>query len=192
MKLQIAQFVLQGRLHLFSYNYLCFCQISFKGSDEYLTQITGTYGHISGGDLITSISFITTKQKYGPFGHETGESFSTPSGKKIMGFFGRAADYLDQIGIVVAEEPPHQSLISPTTFKPIENEEWVHVEGPWGVAEETNFYDGRGNIVEIEVAYNKDCILRIQTTYQQNGIHFKQPAQGGPGGEVAKVRELHF
>jgi len=138
--------------------------------------------------MITSLTFISNKQKYGPFGHKTGESFKTPRGKKIMGFFGRSAAYLDQIGIVVANQP----IDNPTSFKPIENEEWVLVEGPWGIKEETNFYNGRGNIVEIEVAYNKDYVIRIQTTYQENGTNFKQRAIGGQGGEVAKVRGPYF
>lgn len=164
-----------------------------------MTQIHGTYGHIFGEEMITSLTFMSNKQKYGPFGRQIGESFSTPSGKKIMGFFGRVAAYFDQIGIVVAEAPQiHQPQVNPQSSEHVntnvasENEDWILVEGPWGVEEESNFYDGRGNIIEIEVAYNKDYILCIQTTYQQTGTIFKQEANGGQGGQVAKVRNLFF
>jgi len=153
-----------------------------------LTQINGTYDYISSGEMITSMTFNSNKQKYGPFGNEIGESFKTPSGKKIMGFFGRSATYLDQIGVVVVDQP----LYSPTSLKTIENEDWVLVEGPWGVKEKTNFYNGRGNIVEIKVAYSKDYVISIQTTYHENGTNFKQGAIGGQGGEVAKVRGPYF
>lgn len=61
------------------------------------------------------------------------------------------------------------------------------VQGPWGVKEETNFYDGTGDIAEIEVAFTKEYIVRIQTSYVLNGVVFKQAPLGGPGGEVAKV-----
>jgi len=64
------------------------------------------------------------------------------------------------------------------------------VQGPWGSKVETNFHDGNGEIVEIEVAYNKQYIVRIQTTYVLNGRTFKQAPQGGPGGDVAKVSDL--
>jgi len=64
------------------------------------------------------------------------------------------------------------------------------VEGPWGSKEETTFYDGNGDIIEIEVAFNKQYILRIQTTYILNGMTFKQAPQGGLGGDVSKVSNL--
>jgi hypothetical protein len=66
------------------------------------------------------------------------------------------------------------------------------VQGPWGSKQETTFYDGSGDITEIEVAYNRDYIVRIQTTYVLNGMVFKQAPQGGRGGDVTKVRDLFY
>lgn len=82
-------------------------QISFTGADEYLTQIKGTHAQVSGIEIITSISFISNKMTYGPFGRETGTAFQSPTGKRIVGLFGRAATYVDKIGVVVTEAPKH-------------------------------------------------------------------------------------
>jgi hypothetical protein len=64
------------------------------------------------------------------------------------------------------------------------------VEGPWGSNEETTFYDGNGNITEIEVAFNKQYIVRVQTTFILNGMTFKQAPRGGSSGDVSKVSNL--
>ncbi|XP_062083700.1 mannose/glucose-specific lectin-like [Humulus lupulus] len=58
---------------------------------EYLTAISGTYGNYNGApDVITSISFTTNFQVYGPFGTAVGTPFATSE-----------TDYLDAIGIYV-------------------------------------------------------------------------------------------
>lgn len=73
---------------------------------------------------------------------------------------------------------------------PIEGFDDKVVEGPWGSNEETTFYDGDGDITEIEVAFNKQYIVRIQTTFILNGRTFKQAPRGGPSGDVSKVSNL--
>jgi len=67
---------------------------------------------MSCGEVITSLMFISNKKEYGPFGQEIGKSFESPHGKKIVGFFGRAATYLDQIGVVV-EAPILDPIVKP-------------------------------------------------------------------------------
>lgn len=69
---------------------------------EYLTSISGSYGSFySGGPVvITSLCFDTNRTKYGPFGSNSGTSFSIGmEGGAIVGFHGRAGHWLDAIGV---------------------------------------------------------------------------------------------
>ncbi|KAF4380944.1 hypothetical protein F8388_011866 [Cannabis sativa] len=73
-----------------------------RGSAEYLTSISGTYGKYLNLTVITSISFITNLKTYGPFGGETGTPFSLPiQGGVVVGFHGKSGDFVDSIGIYV-------------------------------------------------------------------------------------------
>ncbi|KAM7473130.1 hypothetical protein LguiB_020373 [Lonicera macranthoides] len=73
---------------------------------EYLISISGTYGNFASVVTITSLSFTTNKDTYGPFGTGSGTSFSIPiNNNMVVGFHGRAAYYLDAIGIFVKPEP---------------------------------------------------------------------------------------
>uniref|UniRef100_A0A803PUJ6 Jacalin-type lectin domain-containing protein n=1 Tax=Cannabis sativa TaxID=3483 RepID=A0A803PUJ6_CANSA len=77
-----------------------------RGSAEYLTSISGTYGKYLNLTVITSISFITNLKTYGPFGGKTGTPFSLPiQGGVVVGFHGKSGDFVDSIGVYVK---PHQ------------------------------------------------------------------------------------
>ncbi|XP_052201300.1 jacalin-related lectin 3 isoform X2 [Diospyros lotus] len=81
-------------------------KITFDYPYEILTHITGFYGPamIMGPTVIKSLSFHTTKTKYGPFGEERGQQFSTKLREgKIVGFHGRKGLFLDAIGVHVVE-----------------------------------------------------------------------------------------
>ncbi|XP_054820018.1 mannose/glucose-specific lectin-like [Prosopis cineraria] len=72
---------------------------------EHLISISGTYGAFARLQTITSLSFTTNLATYGPFGSSSGTSFSIPiSNNTIVGFHGKAGDYLDAIGIFVRPE----------------------------------------------------------------------------------------
>ncbi|GKV44482.1 hypothetical protein SLEP1_g51663 [Rubroshorea leprosula] len=72
---------------------------------EHLISISGTYGPFAGLLTITSLSFITNRATYGPFGTTSGTSFSIPmNNSTVVGFHGRAGHYLDAIGIFVKPE----------------------------------------------------------------------------------------
>lgn len=50
--------------------------------------------------VVKSLTFHTTKGKYGPFGEEQGPEFSSNiKGGRIVGFFGREGLFLDAIGV---------------------------------------------------------------------------------------------
>jgi len=123
--------------------------------------------------MITSLTFITNKKTYGPFGIVTDKKFESKIHGKVVGFFGRSDEFLDQIGLITE--------VSPKGY------EVVLSQGPWGGKNGTIFYDGKGTIVGIIVTYNKKHVISLQAIYSQGGAIFKADFHGGPGGKTAKV-----
>ncbi|KAK3006893.1 hypothetical protein RJ639_017517 [Escallonia herrerae] len=79
-------------------------KINLTGTDQIFVGIAGFFGPIegdSGLEGITSITFYTTKMKYGPFGNGMRGTYfaSTPSKGKLVGFHGRNGAYLHAIGV---------------------------------------------------------------------------------------------
>lgn len=78
-------------------------RIKFDYPHEVLKCISGYYATINRDEkptLIKSLTFHTTRGKYGPFGEELGTYFtSTTTEGKVVGFHGRSALYLDAIGV---------------------------------------------------------------------------------------------
>lgn len=69
----------------------------------------GHYGSLKGWGpaLIKSLTLISNKRTYGPYGTEEGTYFSLPMiGGKIVGFHGKGGWYLDAIGVHL--EPTHK------------------------------------------------------------------------------------
>ncbi|KAM7272996.1 hypothetical protein ACFE04_027660 [Oxalis oulophora] len=70
---------------------------------EVLTCITGYYCPVNSNErmnVIKSLTFNTSRGKYGPFGEEIGTYFtSTTTQGMVVGFHGRASSYLDAIGV---------------------------------------------------------------------------------------------
>lgn len=79
------------------------------GANDDLFYISGAVGEflvgIEGrcGDVVDSLVFITNigrrSPKYGGNGGANAYAFSVPSPGQIVGFAGRAGDYIDQIGV---------------------------------------------------------------------------------------------
>ncbi|KAG6419686.1 hypothetical protein SASPL_116195 [Salvia splendens] len=82
-------------------------KVVFDYPSEILTHLTGYMGPtmIMGPSVVKSLTFHTTKGKYGPYGEEEGEFFSTKlkEGSIIVGFHGRRGLFLDAIGVHVLE-----------------------------------------------------------------------------------------
>lgn len=74
-------------------------QIVLDFPNEYVTQVKGTTGKVGSLRVITSLTFITNKQTYGPYGAVTGTEFGSPAGLLVTGFFGKGGDSLDQFGV---------------------------------------------------------------------------------------------
>lgn len=82
---------------------LCSFQVPFAYPNEVLNCICGYYSSINRDErpkVITSLTFYTTRGKYGPYGEEIGTFFtSTTTEGKVVGFHGRSGLYLDAIGV---------------------------------------------------------------------------------------------
>ncbi|XP_073108270.1 mannose/glucose-specific lectin [Elaeis guineensis] len=69
------------------------------GTNNNLEAISGHYGNYYGKTVIKSLTFVTTTGTYGPYGPEEGTTFSLPvKAGKVVGFFGRAGQWLDALG----------------------------------------------------------------------------------------------
>ena len=82
----------------------CNLQVKLQCPHEVLVCLSGYYGPIgSDGNspkVIKSLTFHTSRGKYGPFGEEIGTFFtSTTTEGKVVGFHGRSSAYMDAIGV---------------------------------------------------------------------------------------------
>lgn len=78
-------------------------EIPIRGSDESVVEVRGTTGIYNyPTPVVTSITFVTNKRTYGPYGNESGEKFSySVKNGYILGFHGRQGQYVDAIGFTV-------------------------------------------------------------------------------------------
>ncbi|RRT40081.1 hypothetical protein B296_00047507, partial [Ensete ventricosum] len=71
--------------------------------EECLAWISGRYGICGGYLVIRSLTFGSNKRTYGPYGMEDGAPFKLDAGgQSIVGFFARAGQFLDAIGVYTA------------------------------------------------------------------------------------------
>ncbi|XP_052487057.1 pentatricopeptide repeat-containing protein At1g19720 isoform X2 [Gossypium raimondii] len=88
---------------------------------EVLICISGYYGSINEEEkskVIRSLTFYTSRGKYGPFGEEVGTYFtSTTTQGKVVGFHGRCSSYLDAIGVHMQHWLGNQKASKMSLFK---------------------------------------------------------------------------
>ena len=93
-------FYIHNETNMFFWLYL---QVKLDYPHEVLTCISGYYGYVGKGErqqVIKSLTFYTSRGKFGPFGEEIGHFFtSTTTEGKVVGFHGRSSLYLDAIGV---------------------------------------------------------------------------------------------
>lgn len=87
-----------------------------------ITCVSGFHGSIGKHErpkVIKSLTFYTSRGKYGPYGAEIGTFFtSTTTEGKVVGFHGRSSLYLDAIGVHMQHwlghdrRPPKSSVLS--------------------------------------------------------------------------------
>lgn len=81
-------------------------QILVNSSSEYLHQVRGTSGTVNGLHGITSLTLVTNKRTYGPYGALRGKKFQSTPGGKVVGFFGQSGTILNQLGVVTVVPSP--------------------------------------------------------------------------------------
>ncbi|KAA8528689.1 hypothetical protein F0562_036044 [Nyssa sinensis] len=131
---------------------------------EILTHITGCYSPtmVMGPTVIKSLTFHTTKTKYGPYGEEQGQQFSTNLKEgKIVGFHGRKGLFLDAIGVHVVEGKVTPPLRPPSNFS---NQAELSI-----------------NDVDNSQQPNKLTVARRGLPEELSHRVVKEPALGGPG-----------
>ncbi|XP_051220316.1 uncharacterized protein [Lolium perenne] len=70
--------------------------------DEYLTSVKGHYGFFNEWFVIRSLTFVSNRRTFGPYGKEEGAPFKLPAcGGKIIGFHGLSDGLLDAFGTYV-------------------------------------------------------------------------------------------
>ena len=77
-------------------------QVKLDFPHEVLTCVYGYYNtnREDGPRVLRSLTFITNRGKYGPFGDEFGAYFSSATTEgKVVGFHGRSGQHLDAIGV---------------------------------------------------------------------------------------------
>ena len=156
-------------------------QITFQEPDEYLVQVRGTTRQVpSVGVVVTSLTFVSNKKTYGPYGPATGGSgFETTVHGKVTGFYGSATTCVHSIGVVTAK------------VEDLPDTETVLVQEAWGGQGGVSFYEGSGDVVEVLVSYSNRHVVSVQTTYKRGGKTFKANQHGGENGrgpKEAKVR----
>ena len=125
----------------------------------------GTQGIAYKLTLVTSLTLITNKRSYGPYGKASGTSFQTHPNAQVLGFFGRCGWMVDQLGAFVAQ--PSRPVFA--------GEAWGGVGG-------SAFYEGRGEIGQITVVYTGQYISRLQ-----GGESFEAPTHGTAQGQTVVV-----
>lgn len=98
-----------------------FVQIKLECPHEVLICISGFYGGITNDEnhkVIKSLTFYTSRGKYGPFGDEIGTYFtSTTTEGKVVGLHGRSSFYLDAIGVHMQHWLGNQRTSKSSLFK---------------------------------------------------------------------------
>ncbi|KAI4386978.1 hypothetical protein MLD38_004848 [Melastoma candidum] len=73
---------------------------------EYIECVSGHVSHVENNWLVVrSLTFVTNKRTFGPYGQTAGLSFTFPLvGLRIVGFKGRSEGYLDAVGFHVSKD----------------------------------------------------------------------------------------
>lgn len=141
-----------------------------------MVYVKGTFGKVAGTLTITSLTFVTSKGSFGPFGSARGTHFQSYQHGKIVGFFGKFSTQIDQVGVITQIRAESQA--PKTQMKTI---------GPWGGQGGVEFHDGHGEIREIVVHYNKHQVVSLQAVYDQGGMELR----GGSHGAPSKGNHVH-
>ncbi|KAL5756546.1 hypothetical protein ACOSQ2_021292 [Xanthoceras sorbifolium] len=143
--------------------------ITINWPKEYLTLISGTYNTYQGHCVVESLCFYTNCTKYGPYGCTNGTPFKFPlEDREIVGFFGRAGDFIDAIG--------------------------VYQKGPWGGNKGKAWDDGLFVAVQqIDVHVRDGVIVAIQCKYHgKDDKPVLSKRRGGGATTIYRLRNMEI
>ncbi|KAL9237598.1 hypothetical protein vseg_012126 [Gypsophila vaccaria] len=140
-------------------------------SDEYITQISGTYGkyaHSESSAVVATLRIHTNLQPagYGPFGRgelvQNPLSFAsaTTGSSSVVGFFGRHSNYLESVGVYLRATSSSKAYAESGPYGPID---WNVVEVKLGMSNPRDVYVDNilGSRVEATVSDNLDATVDI-------------------------------
>ncbi|KAB1203777.1 Agglutinin [Morella rubra] len=100
-------------------------RVKLEYPHEVLICMSGYYGSIGGDEgsrVIRSLTFYTSRGKYGPFGEEIGTFFtSTTTEGKVVGLHGRSSYYLNAIGVHMQHWLGSQKPVKSSLFRRFAN-----------------------------------------------------------------------
>ncbi|KAK0599958.1 hypothetical protein LWI29_010192 [Acer saccharum] len=154
---------------------------------EYLTSISGTTNDHYGRHVVESLYFHTNLNKYGPFGGTMpngakGIPFNVPlEDREIVGFFGRACDFIDAIGVYrKGPSIPIVTIKEGITM----NMDLPREVGPWGGNKGKSWDDGLvGDIQQIDVHVGNGVVHAIQCQYRRRCSSKKKKKKRYHGGD---------
>ncbi|KAI3762857.1 hypothetical protein L1987_53299 [Smallanthus sonchifolius] len=163
--------------------------------DEFLISISGTYGSFKSHELVTSICFKTNQNVYGPFGNNSGNAFSHDvKGKVIVGFHGRANNYLNAIGTyVMPKSLAYEGKIMNEPCSSMLRMAMPREAGPWGASGGKSWDDGVfSTIKQVRVHLGElNVIYALQFEYlKKDGKSVLSQIHGGADG--SKVELVNF
>ncbi|XP_074573439.1 agglutinin-like [Curcuma longa] len=150
------------------------------GEDEYLTSIRGHYGYLRDSLVVKSLTFVSNKATYGPYGEDNGSPFNlTAQGGKIVGFF-TIGSYLSAIGSsinILYKETFSQMQIEKSELKSMSTALFGftgHKVQPLGQVYKIGPCGGNGGEVKDMIANSKASILKVVVRHFAaiNGIRF--------------------
>ncbi|KAH6824943.1 hypothetical protein C2S53_008206 [Perilla frutescens var. hirtella] len=168
---------------------------------EFLTGVSGSYGHNCYGNNIQSLKFKTNRAEYGPFGSGSGTRFSFQAKDgMITGFHGRAGRYLDAIGVCIV---PVCSISTKAGKKRYSgNDSSCHSPprsaAAWGGGGGRDWDDGVFSAVKgvnVRLRSDTDVVSAVRFVYEKkDGEIFFSPFHGGHCGEKIhrKTVEIDF
>ncbi|KAK2639933.1 hypothetical protein Ddye_027728 [Dipteronia dyeriana] len=169
--------------------------ITIDWSREYLTSISGTNNNHYGRYVVESLYFYTNLNKYGPFGGSQlngtkGIPFNVPlEDREIVGFYGRACDFIDAIGVY--RKGPSIPIV-PIKEGITMNMDLPREVGPWGGNKGKSWDDGLlGGIQQIDVHVGNGMVHAIQCRYHRGDGNLLLSNRHG-GGSASTVYKIEL
>ncbi|TXG69204.1 hypothetical protein EZV62_004139 [Acer yangbiense] len=164
---------------------------------EYLTSINGIKNDHWGQTVVETLYFKTNLKNYGPFGGTNpnrleGSPFNVPlEDREIAGFFGRASNFIDAIGVYW--KGPSIPIVTIKANEGITMKMDLPREvGPWGGNKGKSWDDGLvGGIQQIDVYVGNGAVHAIQCLYHSKDGNLVLSNRHGGGG-ASKVYKIEL